>query len=235
MFSYGVILLEVTRAINFAASGDHSYIAASHEDDLAYSRPSRIKPPTCSSSSVPVLTIKLSCRSSDFNSSSMFTALYANALITKAVSVEEMSRINRDIAYDTPLTWWWFDKLFRAAHFKYSSFTESTVDSILIAVNQQNLVTQAPLKISHLPGSAIASISAKYWALSTCWDVKAAVGKTNQNGRNEATIKRRLLNIFYTTDLIPEWKRHSPDAPVLRCWQTMALTTEGIIDGAVCR
>jgi|GEM_PF-5340073 len=41
-------------------------------------------------------------------------------------------------------------------------------------------------------------------ALSSCWDVMAAVGKSNPNGRDEATIKRQLLNIFYTGDLIPE-------------------------------
>jgi len=41
-------------------------------------------------------------------------------------------------------------------------------------------------------------------ALSTCWDVKAAVGKSNPNGRDDVTIKRRLLSIFYTGDLIPE-------------------------------
>jgi len=40
--------------------------------------------------------------------------------------------------------------------------------------------------------------------LSTCWDVRAAVGKPPPNGRGEATIQRRLSNIFYTGDLIPE-------------------------------
>ena len=41
-------------------------------------------------------------------------------------------------------------------------------------------------------------------ALSTYWNAKTAVGKSNASGRDKGTIKRQLLNILYTGDLIPE-------------------------------